>query len=128
MDLSSDKSARSSEKVKSAGESQVNGVAPVREDPLTDTMLRVNKILKKNSSGRLACVDEEAETMGVGLDERMCEMLEVNKNFTGIDFANLKHLISSLSKEQVKTLVLSAEGDLVKVVSSQSCYQVGNSF
>ena len=122
-----EKNKKNSEKVMPAGEIQVEGLAPdpVGQDPLTDTMVRVNKILKNKSSGRLACVDDEAETMAVGLDERMCEMLEVNRNFTGIDFANL---MSSLSKEQVKTLVLSAEGDLVKVVSSLSSYQVANGF
>ena len=54
-----------------------------------------------------------------------------NKEFSGRDFENLKEdsredLMRSLSKKQVKTLVLSAEGHLVKIVSTQSSYQVGN--
>ena len=54
-----------------------------------------------------------------------------NKDFSGRDFETLKEdsredLMRSLSQKQVKTLVLSSESDLVKVVSSQSSYQVGN--
>ena len=53
-----------------------------------------------------------------------------NKEFSG-SFEHLKEdiredLMRSLSQNQVKTLVLSAESDLVKVVSTQSSYQVGN--
>ena len=53
-----------------------------------------------------------------------------NKEFSG-SFEHLKEdiredLMRSLSQNQVKTLVLSAESDLVKVVSSEAGYQVGN--
>ena len=66
------------------------------------------------------------------LEQRICEMFrDNNKEFSGRDFENLKEdsredLMRSLSKKQVKTLVLSAEGHLVKIVSTQSSYQVGN--
>ena len=44
------------------------------------------------------------------------------------DDKDLEDLVRSLSREQVENLVLIAESDLVKVVSSQSSYQVRNRF
>ena len=143
---------RTSEKVKASGnrEDQTlmvkNGqkekpnlqaaVTTVEEDP---------QILNEKSSESLACV-EVSETQiteedssgpstlseGKTLEERICEMFEENsEEFTGIDFKNLKNLedlMRSLAQNQVKTLVLSASSDLVKVVSTRSGYQVGQHF
>ena len=65
---------------------------------------------------------------GKTLEERICEMLKENKEeFTGINFDDSKDLedqMRSLSPDQVKTLVLSASSNLVKVVSSQSSFEV----
>ena len=125
-----------------------NNLAPVPTDQgdlLTDALLRVDHILKENSSGGLPCVDDviktrvvEDETLagGITLEERICQMLKGNdEKFTEIDLDNLKDdekdledLMRSLSREQVNNLVLTAESDLVKVVSRRSSFQVGNYF
>ena len=107
--------------------------------PLPPAMVRENQILKKKSSGSLARVNWTASgpidtNNKKTLEERIREMFENNNaEFTGIDFANLKNdrkdledLIGSLSKEQVKALLLSASSNLVKVVSTRSEYLVGN--
>ena len=77
----------------------MNGKTNQNEDPLREAMVRVNKILKENSSGRLACVDDVIETGvaeedilagGLPLEGRICQIFQDNcGNFTGIDLDNL---------------------------------------
>ena len=88
------KNVKNSRKVKvAAAEKQVKGEA--QEDLLTDTMVRVNNILKTKSSSRLACVDDKikitevTEEVNQGpatvrgsktLEERICEMFEDSRD------------------------------------------------
>ena len=126
--------------VKTGKEEIVPAPVPTDQgDLLADALCRVDHILKENSSGRLACVDNiiktgvAKEVWGLTLKERICRMFkDNNEKFTGIDLENLKDddkdledLVRSLSREQVENLVLRAESDLVKVVSSRSSFQVG---
>ena len=140
--LEKDKFRKIQDKKKAAGQGvSVSAENPRKEDSPAISITKTGQ--KEKSSKELARVDDGSETgiaeedsggpvtlsEGKTLEERICEMFEENKEeFTGINFDDSKDLedrMRSLSPDQVKTLVLSASSNLVKVVSSQSSFEVG---
>jgi len=116
--------------------------AKKKEDPPRGPMVRVNNVPKKNCSDRIACVEQTGteqldtnQNKELSMAERIKMMFQDNRLGTSTeaekevgpdtsDQVSLDVMMKSLSEQQVRTLLLSAQEDLVRLSSSSSSYEI----